>query len=108
MQYGFGTTLLKGIFAGWLIALMVWLLPAAETARIWVIIIITYIVGLAGLSHIIAGSADAFYLVAIGNISFFEYLIGFMLPALVGNIIGGVTIVAAINHAQVVSGSSEG
>src|SRR5205823_3890453 len=27
----FGINLLRGIFAGWLIALMVWLLPAAET-----------------------------------------------------------------------------
>jgi formate-nitrite transporter family protein len=108
MQYGFAATLLKGIFAGWLIALMVWLLPAAETARIWVIIIITYFVGLAGLSHVIAGSADTFYLVAIGKISFIEYLGGFLVPALIGNIIGGVTIVAAINHAQVVAGSKEG
>jgi formate-nitrite transporter family protein len=108
MQYSFITTLLKGIFAGWLIALMAWLLPAAESARIWVIIIITYIVGLGGLSHIVAGSAETFYLVVNGNIPFIEYLAGFMLPSLIGNIIGGVTIVAAINHAQVVSGSREG
>jgi formate/nitrite transporter FocA (FNT family) len=40
---GFGLNLLRGIFAGWLIALMVWLLPAAESARIWVIIIVTYL-----------------------------------------------------------------
>lgn len=33
MENGFGTTLLRGIFAGWLIALMVWLLPFAEQAR---------------------------------------------------------------------------
>jgi formate/nitrite transporter FocA (FNT family) len=39
MENGFATTLLRGIFAGWLIALMVWLLPFAETARIWVIYI---------------------------------------------------------------------
>lgn len=37
----FGPTLLKGIFAGWLIALMVWLLPAADTTRLHIIIIIT-------------------------------------------------------------------
>jgi formate-nitrite transporter family protein len=108
MQYSFVTILLKGIFAGWLIALMVWLLPVAETARIWVIIIITYIVGLGGMSHIIAGSADTFYLVANGSIPFNKYLVGYVLPSLIGNIIGGVTIVAAINHAQVVAGSREG
>src|SRR5689334_19491281 len=30
LRAGFATTLLRGIFAGWLIALMVWLLPFAE------------------------------------------------------------------------------
>ena len=57
----FQDTLLSAVLAGWLIALMVWLLPAAETARVAVIIIITYLVGLGGFSHIIAGSTLAFY-----------------------------------------------
>jgi formate/nitrite transporter FocA (FNT family) len=30
---------------------------------------------------------------------------GFLLPTITGNIIGGVTLVAALNHAQVVSGN---
>src|SRR5437870_5057366 len=38
LRAGFATTLLRGVFAGWLIALMVWLLPFAESARVWVII----------------------------------------------------------------------
>ena len=29
--------------------------------------------------------------------------VGYMLPTLIGNIIGGVSLVAAINHAQVVA-----
>ena len=44
----------RAIFAGWLIALMVWLLPRAELAKVS-IIIITYLVGLAGFDHIMAG-----------------------------------------------------
>jgi len=63
MNYRFGTLLLRGIFAGFLIALMVWLMPVAEAARVWVIIIVTYIVGIGDFSHIIAGSVDAFYVV---------------------------------------------
>ena len=35
---------MRGIFAGWLIALMVWLLPFAERARLWVIIILSYLI----------------------------------------------------------------
>ena len=66
MNRGFGSLVLRGIFAGWLIALMVWLMPFAESARVWVIIFITYVVGLGEFSHIVAGSVDAFYLVGIG------------------------------------------
>ncbi len=62
----FWTTLLRAIFAGWLIALMVWLLPFAEMARVSVIIIITYVVGLGRFSHIIVGSVETFYSNPIG------------------------------------------
>jgi formate/nitrite transporter FocA (FNT family) len=100
----FGDTLLRGIFAGWLIALMVWLLPAAEMARLWVIIILTYIVGLAGFSHIVAGSTEMFYLATTGAASWGDVIGGYLLPTLIGNILGGVALVAALNYAQVVSG----
>ena len=99
MNHSFTVLLLRGIFAGWLIALMVWLLPFAETARVWVVIIITYIVALGGFSHIIAGSVDGFYLVVTGTKTFLEYF-AYMVPILIGNIIGGSTIVAAIAHAE--------
>lgn len=104
MEYGFGTMLLRGIFAGWLIALMVWLLPFAESARVWVIIFITYIVGLGHLSHIIAGSVETFTLAAMGHASWLTVLGSYIVPTLIGNILGGVTLVATLNHAQVVAG----
>ncbi len=103
---GFGTVVLRGIFAGWLIALMVWLLPAAEAARVHIVIIVTYLVGLAGLAHIIAGSIEVLYLVTTGDASVVDFLGRFMLPTLLGNIIGGVSLVAALNHAQVVAGAA--
>jgi formate/nitrite transporter FocA (FNT family) len=104
LKFGFGTVLLRGIFAGWLIAFMVWMLPYADAVRFWVIIFITYLVGLGHLTHIIAGSVDVLYAVAAGQISWGEYLWRFMLPTLIGNTIGGVSLVAALNYAQVVSG----
>ncbi|HEX8459300.1 MAG TPA: formate/nitrite transporter family protein [Pyrinomonadaceae bacterium] len=103
---GFGTLLLRGIFAGWLIALMVWLLPFAETARVWVIILVTYVVGVAGFSHIIAGAVEAFTLAAWGRASWPGVVGRYLVPVLAGNIIGGVTLVATLNHAQVVAGGS--
>jgi formate/nitrite transporter FocA (FNT family) len=106
MRADFWTTLLRGIFAGWLIALMVWLMPFAETSRIWVIIIITYVVGLAGLSHVIAGAVETLYLAWLNRIAWIDAVGGYIIPALLGNIIGGVALVAALNHAQVVAGKT--
>lgn len=98
---GFWNTLLRAIFAGWLIALMVWLLPFAETGRVLVIIIITYIVGIAGFPHIIAGSTEMFYALLTGATSPSVAIGDFFIPTLIGNTIGGVALVAAINYAQV-------
>ncbi len=101
MEPSFEVTLIRGIFAGWLIALIVWLLPYAQTAHIWVIIIITYIIGIGHLSHAIAGSIEVFTLAFMEQTSWWNALTGFTVPSLIGNIIGGVTIVAVLNHAQV-------
>lgn len=96
-----GELFLRGIFAGWLIALMVWLLPYAESARVAVIIIVTYLVGLGGFPHIIAGSVEAMYLAVSGEIGWWDCIVRYMVPTLLGNIVGGVALVAALNHAQV-------
>ena len=108
MEPDFGLTLLRGIFAGWLIAVMVWMIPAAKTAHLWVIVIVTWLVGAAHLSHVIAGSVDAFYLSALGEQSWLESLGGYTLPALIGNVLGGTGLVAALNHAQAVAGERAG
>ncbi len=100
----FGTGVLRGVFAGWLIALMVWLLPAADAARVRIIILITYTVGLGGLTHVVAGSVEVFYLAIAGAASWTGVIGGYVVPALLGNILGGVALVAALNHAQVVAG----
>ena len=103
MGTAFGTTLVKGIFGGWLIALMVWLLPAAEATRLHIIIILTYLVGLGEFAHIIVGSVDAFYLINLGKLTWLACIGSFIVPTLLGNIIGGVTLVAILNYAQVAS-----
>src|SRR4051812_18995408 len=55
---GFAGVLIKGVFAGWLIALMVWLMPAAASARFFVIIAVTWLIGVAKFSHVIAGTTE--------------------------------------------------
>ncbi len=107
LRLGFGGVFVGAIFAGWLIALMVWLLPAADSARVSIIVLITYLIGLGGFGHVIAGSTTVLYLVALKTTSWGTYLGHFFLPALLGNIVGGVSLVAALGHAQVVTGKSE-
>lgn len=104
MEVDFGTAILRGIFAGWLIAMVVWMLAAVEHGRFAIIVTITYIVAVAGLTHIVAGAVEVLFLVMVGDRSWWSIASGYLLPTLLGNILGGVALTAAINHAQVVAG----
>ena len=104
----FGTAVLRGIFAGWLIAMVVWMIAASDTGHIPIIIFLTYLVGLAGLTHVVAGSVEVLFLVMTGAKTWLAFLGGYLLPSLIGNIIGGVSLVSALNHAQVVAGAQGG
>ncbi len=92
---------LRGITAGFLMASMVWLLPGASNAQFPVVFIITYLIGIAGSAHIVAGSAEAFLLLLNGEMGLGRLVGGFALPALAGNIFGGTVLFAMIAHAQV-------
>ena len=94
-------TLLRGVYAGWLIALLVWLLPYAESSHFFVIILITWLVGLGHFTHVVAGAVQAFAVCWAGEASWARVFGRCLLPSLMGNIIGGVTLVAALGHAQV-------
>ena len=104
LEPGFTGVLVRGVYGGWLIALMVWLLPAARGSRFLVIVAVTWLVGAAELSHVVAGSADVLYLVITGEAALGAYLGAYLVPVLAGNIVGGVALVASLNHAQVVAG----
>ena len=78
----------RAVFAGWLIALMVWLLPAAESAAMFIVLLITYIVAAGQLTHVIAGSVEALYAVETGMLPLRTAVFSYMLPVLAGNSIG--------------------
>lgn len=101
LRSDFGATVVRAIYAGWLIALMVWLLPAAEGSRAMIIIILTYIVAFSGFSHIIAGTVDCAYVVIAKEATWNEFFTRFFAPTLLGNILGGIALVAALNYGQV-------
>ena len=83
---GVGVTFIRAIFAGWLIALMVWLLPAAESARVS-IIIITYLIDMGGFNHVVAGSTKLLFLVVSGAETWATVILRFFLPTLLGNVV---------------------
>lgn len=106
-SHGFGLSLLKGIFAGWLIALMVWMIGGLKEVNISLIVITTYLIGIGGMTHIIAGSVEAFYLTTTGAVGWWQEISRFMIPTLIGNVLGGVSLVAVVNHAQVIASGSK-
>ncbi|NWD52071.1 formate/nitrite transporter family protein [Pseudomonas gingeri] len=95
----------KGIVSGWMIATMVWMIPSMESAKMWIIILITYLMALGDFTHIVVGSAEVSYLVFAGELSWGEFWLHFAGPTLGGNIIGGSFIFALISHAQIRSES---
>jgi formate-nitrite transporter family protein len=105
---GAALTFLRAIWAGWLVALMAWLIASTrETlAQIALIVATTAPIAAFGFRHSIAGAVEAFYRVWVGDAGFGTMLGSFELPALAGNIIGGVVLVALVNHGQAGSKSS--
>ncbi len=91
-----------GIPAGFLIAALVWILPRMKSGgEVMVIIILTYMIGLGGMSHVVAGSTELFIVVASGKLSLASAVFTGILPALAGNVLGGTGIFAALTYAQV-------
>ena len=92
-----------GIYAGWLIALLAWLLASthnavAQMALIW---LTTACISAFGFRHSIAGAVEAFYRAFAGHASWGDMVSGFVIPAVLGNAVGGVVLVALLNYAQV-------
>lgn len=91
-----------GIPAGFLIAALVWILPRMESAgEVLMIVILTYMIGVGGMSHVVAGSTELFILAVRGELGIAPVVFGGILPAFAGNVLGGTGIFAALTYAQV-------
>jgi formate-nitrite transporter family protein len=101
LQHGALEMAFRAVTAGFLMAAMVWLIPAADAAQFWIIVLVTYLIGVGDFPHIVAGSVEAFMLVANGELGIGALVSGFMLPVLAGNIVGGTVLFALLSYAQV-------
>ena len=93
--------LLHAVPAGFLVAALVWMMPSSEGSEFWVILTMTYLIALGDFAHVIAGSAEAFLLLLSGEIGLAKTVFGFVVPAFVGNVIGGTALFAVLAYAQV-------
>ncbi|MEG3089095.1 formate/nitrite transporter family protein [Sphingomonas sp. PB4P5] len=93
--------LLLGMPAGFLVATIAWILPNARGGEFWIVVLITYAIAIGGFSHVVAGSGEAWLLALSGGTSFASAIGGFILPALLGNIIGGTGLFTVLAHGQV-------
>ena len=103
MRHDWWTTLARAVVAGWLIALLVWMLPGGDKHKFAVIVIMSWLIGAGGFAHVIAGSSEVFYAASRGEATWAQAVFGFVVPSLLGNMVGGITLVAALNHGQATS-----
>lgn len=99
---GSGSIFWSGVVGGWLIALVAWLVTASRYTMGQIVLtwMLTYVVGIGGFAHCIAGSGEILTAVWQSSVSVGAYA-RWLLYATLGNIVGGVLIVALLNYAQV-------
>src|SRR4029079_15686724 len=104
----FATTLYQGIFAGWLIALLTWLLASTHQtgAQLVLIWLLTAPIAAFEFQHSIVGSTEAFYRAWTGSAGWGQ-MASFIVAAVIGNAIGWVLLVAILNYGQVATERKE-
>jgi formate/nitrite transporter FocA (FNT family) len=92
---------MRAVVAGYLMAAMVWLVTSAGGSQVAIVTLMTYLIGVGGFAHVVAGTAESVMLAAHGDLSWVAMLRDFTLPVLAGNVVGGTALFALLSHAQV-------
>ena len=95
----------SGVLGGWIIALTAWLVSGSHsiTGSVMVIWMLTFVVGLGNFAHCIATSGEVLVAVLIHQAPWRAYP-AWLLPAVLGNICGGVGMVTLVEYGQVIYG----
>ncbi|MGD8568330.1 MAG: formate/nitrite transporter family protein [Gammaproteobacteria bacterium] len=95
--------IISAILAGWLMALGAWLIMATQPtmSQIICVYIVTFIIGLGGLHHSIAGSVEMFTALFISDHFTLYQAARFVGLAVFGNLIGGSVFVAVLNYGHI-------
>lgn len=92
----------SAMLAGWLMGQLSWLVTSSQDtmSRIFIVFLITGLIGIGGLHHSIVGSVEVFAGVIMGGITPVEYL-KFQGWTTLGNIVGGVVFVSLIKFSVI-------
>lgn len=92
----------SAVVGGWIIAMVAWLVSGSHsiTGSVLLIWTLTFIVGLGHFAHCIATSGEILAAVLHGQLPAIRYL-QWLLPAVLGNITGGVLLVTLLEYGQV-------
>lgn len=95
--------IISSILAGWLMALGAWLIMSTQPtmSQIICIYIVTFIIGLGGLHHSIAGSVEIFTAYFISDQFTLSQTFRFIGLCVFGNLIGGSVFVAILNYGHI-------
>ena len=102
LKTGWWALFFKGGFAGLVVAGVVWLdFAARDTITRFVLVYIAFLViPLGDLFHVVVSFTELMYLFYLGEAALLPGLVGFVLPVLLGNTIGGVLLVTVVNYFQ--------
>ena len=97
------------VFVGWLMGLLAWLVEGAENdgARAFVVILITFGIGIAHLPHPIAGNLKALMGLFAGTGVSLAFYGTFLVTTLCGSAVGGAVFVALLKYGHVVRGQDD-
>jgi formate/nitrite transporter FocA (FNT family) len=103
VQPGALDLVISAVLAGWLMALGAWLILGAPAglSQIYSIFIVTFLIGLGGLHHSIAGSVEMFAAYLVSDEFTAAQTARFIGLALAGNLVGGSVFVAMLNYAHI-------
>ena len=95
----------SGVMGGWIIATVAWLVSGSHsiTGSVIIIWLLAFVVGLGNFAHCIAASGEVFAAILTGHAPWMAFPAWFI-PAVAGNICGGVGMVTLLEYGQVIYG----
>ncbi|WP_247729290.1 formate/nitrite transporter family protein [Halovivax limisalsi] len=101
-ETGWWSLFFKALFAGLIVAGVVWVgFAATDTiSRVLVVYLAFLAIPLGNLFHVVVSFTEVLFLVFNQELALLRGLSGFVLPVLLGNTIGGVVLVTVVNYYQ--------